>query len=558
MTYQKAAIAEYLPGRRGVLLILFLVLVAVEVATVTAVVMSQRVRTEDALLLHDQRMLRGVVVGTRENALKFLTQAQNAVQLTANLVVSGLLSLERPWELERYFFSQLAIVPQMDGLYFADPNGLFLFTKRSSSESASKYETKIIDFPAGVRRVRKIWRDEHFKEIERKVLDGDSYDARVRPWYLKATTGPELIWSDPYIFFTSKVPGITAAARVMDSGDELVGIVGADVELGVISDFLAAEKVTAEGGGAVLVHKNGDVLAYPLRRKLQVREGEHFRLAHLDELDPIISLAAKTLRFEYADLATLKGSHFDSFRIDGKNIVMMFVPFSSEPQWPWLLGVYAPEENFSGTIRTAQRQALVLAIATSIVILLAALMFSPALIRALTALHERATRDPLSTLIKRRSFEELAARAFNQAKQADRTLAAIRLDIDHFKSVSERFGHDVWDEVVVAVAGRIQQALSATDLVTRYGGEEIAIVLPRANIEEATAIGERIRKAIESTAIGTSAGPVAVTISLGVAEYNSDCVTITDLMSIAEYRLLNAKRWGRKQVLADAKPESDV
>ena len=139
---------NHLPGRRGLLITILLVLVAIEVATVTAVVMSQRVRTEKALALHTRQLLRDVADRTRRDALIFLTQAQNVVQLTESLFASNLLSLDRPEELEQYFLDQLALVSQMDGLYFAGPNGEFLFTKRSSSGAASHYETKIIDRPA--------------------------------------------------------------------------------------------------------------------------------------------------------------------------------------------------------------------------------------------------------------------------------------------------------------------------------------------------------------------------------------------------------------------------
>jgi hypothetical protein len=152
------------------------------------------------LALHTQQLLRDVADDTREDALKFLVQAQNAMQLSEKLFASGLLSFDRRERIEQYFFDRLALVPQTDGLYFADPSGQFLFTKRSPNDSVSRYETKLIDFADGVRRVRKIWRDDQFKKIKRDVLHDDTYDPRVRPWYLKAHKIAQLIWSDPYIF----------------------------------------------------------------------------------------------------------------------------------------------------------------------------------------------------------------------------------------------------------------------------------------------------------------------------------------------------------------------
>ena len=449
---------------------ILLVLVVIEVATVTAVIMSQRVRTEEALELHAQQLLQDVANGTRENALTFLNQAQNVVQLTKKLLSSGLLSLQRPEELEQYFLDQLALVPQMDGLYLADPNGQFLFTKRGTGDSGTHYETKIIDLPGGVRRVQKIWRDENHQQIERGILDGDTYDPRARPWYIKANSNTELIWSDPYVFFTSRVPGITAASRVTDSSGKFSGITGVDVELVAISDFLAAEPVTSHGGSAALVHQNGNVLAFPSPSRLQKFENDQFRLIRLNELNPVFSVSARALRDKYPDLGKLKHSYFDSFMVDDKQVVVMFVPFSEDPQWPWLMGVYAPEELFSGTIRAGQQRALVLAIVVSIVIILGAFMLSPALIRPLTNLQEQAMLDPLSRLMNRRSFEEHATRPFEKAKQGDSDLSVMMIDIDHFKSVNDNFGHQVGDEVIVAVAGRIQQTLSVNDLVARYGG----------------------------------------------------------------------------------------
>jgi diguanylate cyclase (GGDEF)-like protein len=214
------------------------------------------------------------------------------------------------------------------------------------------------------------------------------------------------------------------------------------------------------------------------------------------------------------------------------------------------MGVYAPEQHFSGTIREGQQQALVLAIATSIVIILAAFALSPALIRLLTAQQERATRDPLSSLLNRRSFEELAARPFDDAKRGTLALSVIMVDIDQFKQVNNKFGRQVGDEIIVAVAGRIQQVLSATDMVARYGGEEFAILLSSANIEEGSSVAERVRGAVENAPIGTSAGPVAVTVSLGVAAFSADVQTVLDLFGIAEYLMREAKRNGRNCVVS--------
>lgn len=529
---------------------LLLALVIIESVTVAAVVLSQRATTNEALERHTRQLLQDVADETRENALGFLTPAQNVVLLTKRLFASGLLSLERPEELESFFLDSLAIVPQIDGLYFAAPDGGFLFTKHSLDRPGSHYVTKVIDRRDGRRRVHRIWRDERHAKLAREDNVEDAYDPRERLWHEKAQASEELIWSEPYVFFTSQKPGLTAAVRVTDGSNTPIGTVGADMELGALSDFLAAEQVTSIGGAVVIVHRNGDVLAYSYPEKLPKPQGLRYRVARLDELDSTSTEAARTIRMAYPDFATLRQSHYDSFEIGGRQMLTMFLPFSNQSQWPWLMGVYAPEEHFVGTIRASQRQATALAIAISVVITIVAFALSPALMRPLTALRERATRDPLTGLLNRRSFTELAVRSLQKAKRESMPMSAIMVDIDKFKSINDTFGHQVGDEVLVAVAGRIDKSLSDTELVARHGGEEFAVLSPSLDIAKATFVAERLRAIVADVPVSTTAGPVPVTISVGVAELGPGVDSIPSLLNTADQRLLAAKQNGRNRVVA--------
>ena len=530
---------------------LLIALVIVESVTVAAVVLSQRIKTNEALERHTRQLLQDVVDETRENALGFLTPAQNVVLLTKRLFASGLLSLERPEELERFFLDNLAIVPQIDGLYFAAPDGRFLFTKRSGEKRGSSYVTKVIARPDGRRRVHRIWRDARHLMLAREDNVEDAYDPRERLWHERAQASDTLIWSEPYVFFTSKKPGLTAAMSLADESKAPIGTVGADVELGALSDFLAAEQVTSLGGAVVLLHRNSDVLAYSFPGRLPKPQGLRFRLAHLDELDSVSAAAAQALRAKFPDFAALQHPQYDSFEIDGRRMLTMFVPLSEQSQWPWLMGVYAPEEHFVGTIRASQRQATLLAIAISVAITILAFALSPRLVRPLTALQERAVRDPLTGLLNRRSFMELAVRILEKTKRASTRLSAIMIDIDRFKSINDTFGHQVGDEVLVAVAGRIKKALSDAELVARHGGEEFAVLLPSLDIAKATVVAERLRTIVADVPVSTTAGEVVVTISVGVAELELGGVeTISSLLNVADLRLLQAKRNGRNRVVA--------
>jgi diguanylate cyclase (GGDEF)-like protein len=123
------------------------------------------------------------------------------------------------------------------------------------------------------------------------------------------------------------------------------------------------------------------------------------------------------------------------------------------------------------------------------------------------------------------------------------------IDIDRFKPINDEHGHAVGDEVLLVVARRINRGLSDEDLLSRYGGEEFAIVLPDAELEQGRHVAQRLREIVGSEPIKTSVGPLNVTISLGVAETSDKINSIADLLDRADQGLLAAKRQGRDCVV---------
>jgi len=130
------------------------------------------------------------------------------------------------------------------------------------------------------------------------------------------------------------------------------------------------------------------------------------------------------------------------------------------------------------------------------------------------------------------------------------------IDIDCFKPVNDRHGHAVGDEVLQVVARRMRRGLSEGDLVARYGGEEFAALLPGATLHEAKEVAERLRLLIGAKTIKSSAGPLGVTISLGVAVAQGRGDTLARLLDRADRGLLDAKRQGRNRVVAISDPST--
>ena len=167
-------------------------------------------------------------------------------------------------------------------------------------------------------------------------------------------------------------------------------------------------------------------------------------------------------------------------------------------------------------------------------------------------LHQKATTDGLTGLSNRAKFDEIFKERFAAAKAGTGgALTLLMMDLDKFKSVNDRFGHQAGDKVLAGVSKILKAATRAKDLAARYGGEEFAIVLPETPREVAAAIAETIRLAVAKQPIQTgSSGAIAVTISIGVATFarGSAMTDPAHLLKAADLAVYAAKSAGRNCV----------
>ena len=164
-------------------------------------------------------------------------------------------------------------------------------------------------------------------------------------------------------------------------------------------------------------------------------------------------------------------------------------------------------------------------------------------------LRRLADTDGLTRLMTRRSLLRDGRKAIAQAARDESPLSCLVIDVDHFKSVNDRFGHAAGDMALQFVASACQASLRPMDLLGRIGGEEFAIVLPDASMEEAAGIAERLRGEIERVAVPTPSGPVRLTVSVGVSSRNGRLTALDPLLAEADIALYEAKRSGRNRVI---------
>lgn len=171
-------------------------------------------------------------------------------------------------------------------------------------------------------------------------------------------------------------------------------------------------------------------------------------------------------------------------------------------------------------------------------------------------LQSQATTDALTGLANRRYFFAVAEQAIKDARsRGGGSLAVLALDLDLFKRVNDQYGHDIGDLVLSAVGRLLKSTLREGDLAARIGGEEFAVLMPNASVENAQVLGERIRQIVAATPVMLPDGGVlTVTISIGVALYLVEDADIQCVLKRADLALYDAKNAGRNQVMVYHEP----
>jgi diguanylate cyclase (GGDEF)-like protein len=163
---------------------------------------------------------------------------------------------------------------------------------------------------------------------------------------------------------------------------------------------------------------------------------------------------------------------------------------------------------------------------------------------------KKAKYDDLTGLLRRQTFDDLLEKFIKRADKFNLPLSYILVDIDHFKKVNDTYGHDEGDKVLKEVAKVLADKVRDTDLigtkiVGRYGGEEMAIILPNTDLEGAKVVGERLRKSIQEEFKDTK---TKITISAGISTYNPK-ESIEQLYKSTDEKLYQAKDQGRNKVI---------
>jgi diguanylate cyclase (GGDEF)-like protein len=168
-------------------------------------------------------------------------------------------------------------------------------------------------------------------------------------------------------------------------------------------------------------------------------------------------------------------------------------------------------------------------------------------------LRDQATRDDLTGLANHRRFQQALAHEAAVASRTSDPLALAMLDLDDFKAVNDTYGHQQGDLVLQRVAGVLRRLARASDEPARYGGEELAVILPGTDLEGAFTLAEAIRTAVERLAFPLPGGnSLHVTVSIGISALEPGAADPAALIEAADVALYDAKREGKNRAVRGA------
>ena len=469
-------------------------IIGLQFVTVSAILFSSYVTTESVLLGHARQIMGNVASDTIDRSEDFLSPAQTAADLTQRLADHNVLSSDNPKSMERYFFEQLRLYPQFAGIYFGSTDGSFFYVKRDSEFAEGGFRTKVITRDGDDRKVELLWRDANYVETGRNLDLEDTFDPRTRPWFKKALATRNLVWTDPYIFFTSRQPGITTAAPVFDANGTIRGVVGVDIEITEISTFLARLKI-GRSGSAFILNRNSDVIAFPDADKIKrpvSDSSKGLRFTRIEELDDKLSRAAYESLTRTGRTADLEDQRFTTYDVDGETYHATFAPFKN-PNWPWVIAVHVPENDFLGEIKDNQIFNVYLAVAIAIIACLVGFLLWRSIAQPMAALRANAlaitSGDLESTSTVRSRYTEIqeTADAFTHMvaalKQHEIENSALTEGLRTFSRAVEQSPTAI---IITTDSGSIEYINPSFTSLTGYTIGEVSGLLPRELVGDET------------------------------------------------------------------------
>jgi diguanylate cyclase (GGDEF)-like protein len=346
---------------------------------------------------------------------------------------------------------------------------------------------------------------------------------------------------------------IYTSSPITDTPGRILGVVAVQISAARLSSLLHSPDLISQHRNAFLVSQDGVIMSNSVGPRLNYRSVGSLDPAHANTvtkqfgLGSVQSLGLNSLASQIANTGGA-GVATASLLSPQETDVIGFAPVTRQH---WSVMVAENQAIFTSGVsdlsRTQFFNAFILALIISGLVIFVG--------RAFDTTERESLSDPLTGLANRRFLQEILLRELRRAQRSNQPIALMIVDIDHFKSINDTYGHNAGDEMLEQLAGIMITSVRATDFVVRYGGEEFVILLPETRLADAHQVAEKLRKTIGETVMESTAKPgvtLKCTVSIGVSMYPLDATSGEGMILMADRALYYAKQHGRNQVVTVA------
>lgn len=556
--------------------------------------------SENASQLILEELQQQTVHQVSEQLTQRLSQALQLNQINYDSYRSGILNLESEVERERYFVNHIQSFPNVVMTYIGLVDGSFYGARRISDD-----EYQVVRNNTTTNGASWYYETNDLGEGITVVDQFPDFDARKRPWYIKAQEVGAPTFSSIYSHFIFHEPTVTASYPIYDQERQLIGVFGVDYLLSWLGNTLG-ELSVGDFGQVFITDDTGLLIASSLGGKFYELVDNKSQLILAKDFDSPLIQAALTLPNE--------GSKLKDFKVDGE-IYYLGVEGFHDFNMNWNIYVILAEDDFLAGMKSATKQTGLVMILSFVLFILLAVWIAKWVTKPILLLNQAANEltqgkwlgiiddgredelgelsrsfnimgkkltelvshlevevdlrtielqernemleglsflDGLTGIANRRKFDTALESSWQLAYRQQMPLSLIMLDIDFFKNYNDTYGHQAGDDCLKAIASLLnKKARRLSDLVARYGGEEFVIIVQSPeSLSKVVDFAEDIRKSVENLKIEHVASPFKdVTLSLGIVY----AIPTKDVSSIAfieraDKALYQAKNGGRNRI----------
>jgi len=293
-------------------------------------------------------LLRTLEARVAEEVNAFLGPVDRAARIARDIAALPIATATGRVVFERAATAVLNVLPQVALAGAGDAEGNYIFVRRLPQGGS---ETKVIVNAPGARRVTFERRNTEGRVIDQWEDPADTYDPRTRPWYTGAIAAGGIAWTDVYVFFTARAPGLTVAVPTAWGGPE--GAIGLDIDLVALSRFLAGIRI-GQSGRAMILDREGRLVAYPDPARVLREQDGRLLPVRLDDLgDPVLARAFDHLRLERNVSRVVE--------VEGRRHILVANELPDAGQG-WRVLITAPESDFTGFVSANNRQVLLMSL----------------------------------------------------------------------------------------------------------------------------------------------------------------------------------------------------